>query len=94
MADTPASSDIQLRRLVWAAVQLSLGLMQMAGALVGLALLIIIGVSGEAFAACVVAGIATLASRLIFRGRSAADMVIMNGQNHDVHLVRVRTNQN
>lgn len=75
MTDEPIPPDVTRKRLRWAALQFVLGQAQMIGAAVGVYLLITTGVSHLTLA--VVAGTATftLVSKLIFRGRSAADMV-------------------
>lgn len=75
MADAPVPPEVRRKQLAWAVVQIVLGQAQMIGAVAGLYLLITTGVSELTLAVCAVTGLCTLISRLVFKGRSAADMV-------------------
>ncbi len=75
MADAPVPPDVRRKQIRWAILQLVLGQAQMIGAVAGLYLLITTGVSEQTLAVCAVAGVCTLVSRLVFKGRRAADMV-------------------
>jgi hypothetical protein len=67
--------DVRRKRLAWAAVQFGLGQGQMLGAVVAVYLLVVTGPSEPTLAVAAIATSCFLASRLIFRGRSAAEMV-------------------
>ncbi len=77
---TPVPPDVRRKQLAWAAVQLALGQAQVMGAVAGFYLLVTTGVSELTFGVCAVTGFFTLISRAVFRGRSAAEMVVTAGR--------------
>ncbi|MBN9519859.1 hypothetical protein J0H58_15260 [bacterium] len=78
--DTPVPPDVRRKQLAWAAVQLALGQSQVMGAVAGFYLLVTTGVSDLTLGVCAITGFVTLVSRAVFRGRSAAEMVVPAGR--------------
>lgn len=74
MADAPVPPHVRRKELAWAVVRLILGQAQMIGAVAGMYLLVVTGVSEATLAVCAVTGACTLLSRALFRGRPALDV--------------------